>query len=234
MTSQIDSLHKILKDETRRSIILLLNDKGAQSHTELMDTMGFATTGLLNYHLKMLGTLVAKNEAGQYTLTEKGKVASRLLIEFPEESPQRLKLKPKWWGRFWKSTAVFAVATVAFNSALYFYGVFSLHQFIEQSVWILGVIGITYMAVHIGRDVASEKNLRRLSKAFYVLLGTTGLGFLLWLGVTKLLQVTDVTGGLFASGPTVTITFLACYIVGAFVGNWVGKKRNYRIPGSLY
>ncbi len=53
-SSDITSLHKILKDETRRKIILLLNEKNTMSYTELMETMGFLTTGLLNYHLKVL------------------------------------------------------------------------------------------------------------------------------------------------------------------------------------
>src|SRR5208337_5291446 len=98
MSSGIASLHKILKDETRRNIILLINEKGALSYTYLMETLGFATTGLLNYHLKMMGDLLTKDEDGQYMLTEKGKLASRLLLEFPEESTQRLGVKPKWWG----------------------------------------------------------------------------------------------------------------------------------------
>ena len=64
MTAQIGNLHKILKDQTRRNIILLLNNKTSLTYTELMEEMGFTTTGLLNYHLKALGDLVAKNEAG--------------------------------------------------------------------------------------------------------------------------------------------------------------------------
>jgi len=86
MSSGFASLHKILKDETRRKIILLLNDKGSLSYTDLMDTLGIVSTGTLNYHLKVLGDLLTRNEAGQYMLTEKGKLASRILLEFPEEN----------------------------------------------------------------------------------------------------------------------------------------------------
>ena len=77
--SGLTSLHKVLKDETRQKIITLLNEKGSLGYTELMDATEIGSTGLLNYHLKVLSSLIAKNESGQYLLTEKGKLASRLL-----------------------------------------------------------------------------------------------------------------------------------------------------------
>src|SRR3972149_7649307 len=101
MTSGIASLHKILKDETRRQILLLLNEKGSLSYTDLMDTLGIVSTGTLNYHLKVLGDLLTRNEAGQYMLTEKGKLASRILLEFLETSPNGRQSKPRWWLRYW-------------------------------------------------------------------------------------------------------------------------------------
>jgi DNA-binding transcriptional ArsR family regulator len=88
MSSGIASLHKILKDETRRKTVLLLNEKGSLSYTQLLDALGIGSTGRLNYHLKVLGELITKNEAGQYLLTEKGKLASRLLQEFKEKKSQ--------------------------------------------------------------------------------------------------------------------------------------------------
>jgi predicted transcriptional regulator len=94
MSEGIASLHKVLKDETRRKIILLLSDKGSLSYVDLMKELHITSTGKINYHLKILSDLLAKNEAGQYTLTEKGKLASRLLLEFPEEKRMG---KPKWW-----------------------------------------------------------------------------------------------------------------------------------------
>jgi hypothetical protein len=85
MGSGIASLHKILKDETRQKIVSLLNEKGSLSYTALMDATKTSSTGQLNYHLKVLGYLITKNNAGQYLLTEKGKLASKLLLEFPED-----------------------------------------------------------------------------------------------------------------------------------------------------
>lgn len=100
MSLDLSSLHKILKDETRRKIISLLDEKGSLAYTDLMTSIGGASTGTLNYHLKILGDLLEKNEVGQYMLSEKGKLASRLLVEFPEQD-YSLQAKKKWWRRFW-------------------------------------------------------------------------------------------------------------------------------------
>jgi DNA-binding transcriptional ArsR family regulator len=121
MSSELASLHKILKDETRRRIVLLLDEKGSMSYSDLMDTLGIVSTGTLNYHLKILGDLLAKNETGHYTLTEKGKIASRLLIEFPEPDYE-LKTKRKWWRRFWTAATLLQSAGLAVVLALYFLG----------------------------------------------------------------------------------------------------------------
>ena len=62
MNTGLSSLHKILKDETRSKIILLLNEKGSLSYTDLMNTLRIVSTGTLNYHLKVLGDLLTKDE----------------------------------------------------------------------------------------------------------------------------------------------------------------------------
>jgi len=90
MNDGLASLHKILKDGTRRKIILLLNEKGSLNYTDLMNMLEIDNTGRVNYHLKILSGLITKREDGQYALTEKGKLASRLLLEFPEDTGQQL------------------------------------------------------------------------------------------------------------------------------------------------
>lgn len=93
MTNGFASLHKVLKDETRRRIVLLLNEKGSLSFTDLMNTLEIDNTGRMNYHLKVLDDLIAKRENGQYALTEKGKLSSQLLLELPENTG---KLYKQW------------------------------------------------------------------------------------------------------------------------------------------
>lgn len=86
MSSDVDSYHKILKDKTRRQIILLLKEKKNLTYTELINTLGIKNTGTLNYHLKVLRELINKSESGLYHLTEKGKNVSILITEFSNKN----------------------------------------------------------------------------------------------------------------------------------------------------
>jgi DNA-binding transcriptional ArsR family regulator len=85
------SLHKILSDVTRRSILELLAEKEALSYTEIMTLLHVTNTGRLNYHLKALRALVSKDDQGRYHLTEKGQLAVNLLRTFPERVPVEKK-----------------------------------------------------------------------------------------------------------------------------------------------
>jgi len=86
MKTERPPLLKILGDETRRRILLLLNEKGSVGYSDLMNQMGITNTGTFNYHLKVLGDLVQKNVNGRYKLSEKGKLAVHLLLDFPEDN----------------------------------------------------------------------------------------------------------------------------------------------------
>ena len=86
------SLHKILSDTTRRSILELLAEKESLTYTDIMTLLQITNTGRLNYHLKVLGSLISKDEGGRYRLTEQGKQAADLLRTFPERVPPEKKL----------------------------------------------------------------------------------------------------------------------------------------------
>ena len=81
-TVDISNVPSNLKDRSRRRIFLALEQRGPLAYTELLNIQDTAHTGKLNYHLKVLGELVAKDEeTSKYTLTQKGKLASQLLIK---------------------------------------------------------------------------------------------------------------------------------------------------------
>ena len=85
MNVDLASLHKILKDQTRRKIVQYLNGKGQLTYMELMNLLEITNTGKFNYHLKILADLIQKEEDGRYSLTERGQLASQLLQKFPEK-----------------------------------------------------------------------------------------------------------------------------------------------------
>ena len=89
MDTDWSSLHKLLSDTTRRSILELLAQKEGDglTYTEIMTVLRITNTGRLNYHLKALGNLVAKDVQGRYHVTEQGQVAVNLLKTFPERVP---------------------------------------------------------------------------------------------------------------------------------------------------
>jgi hypothetical protein len=147
MSRGLTSLHKILKEETRRQIILLLNGKGSLTYTELKDSLEVVSTGLLNYHLKVLGDLLAKDEEEKYVLTEKGKLASRLLLEFPEDN--NIRNKPTWWRKFWIAEAIVTPIYLAINIALYFRGYIDATTLYNLTLGVFACIGIGYMITHL-------------------------------------------------------------------------------------
>lgn len=129
MSAGIASLHKILKDGTRRKIILQLHEKGSLSYVDLMKALEIANTGKINYHLKVLGDLLLKMDDGQYALTEKGKLASRLLLEFPEKKSQS-QIDTEWPRGFWIAAGLSSAVWVTVVLALYFLGYIDLARMV--------------------------------------------------------------------------------------------------------
>jgi len=110
-------LNKILNDPIRRSILGLLAENRALTYTEIMTILHVTNTGKLNYHLKSLDALVAKDEEGKYYLTERGKLAASLLKTFPEKDqvnknrPFRIMIASLWM--------IVGIAFISFASILF-------------------------------------------------------------------------------------------------------------------
>jgi predicted transcriptional regulator len=127
MDSGLQSLHKALKDEKRRKILNLLNE-GNLSYTNLINALNISNTGKLNYHLKVLGDLVAKNENGLYALTDKGKFAVTLITEVKEKKSQAQAEAPFPRG-YLVLASLFSVAVVAVDFGLFLSGQIGAAQF---------------------------------------------------------------------------------------------------------
>jgi DNA-binding transcriptional ArsR family regulator len=239
MSSGIASLHKILKDETRRKIILLLHEKGNLSYTDLMDTLGIVSTGTLNYHLKVLGDLLSKNADGKYTLTEKGKLASRLLLEFPEENDQ-LQTKAKWQWRFWTAAAIVQVVYFTSILTLYFLRYVDFARLVQGIIASVGGIALAYFAYRMQRTMpepGSKEEKSRMQKAYP--LGGAWLGFVIaFFGTILLSWLSERLGGpnilrLVDNAFEFILVLAVPTIWGGIVGYYFGKSRGFKKPNWM-
>lgn len=92
MSVDFESLSDVLKHPIRRRILLVLYEKGSMLYVDLMHLVGVTNTGKFNYHLKILGDLIEKDQKGKYGLTEKGQMAAQLLHKFPGRKVQQAPL----------------------------------------------------------------------------------------------------------------------------------------------
>jgi hypothetical protein len=215
MSQGIVSLHKILKDETRQKIILLLNQKRNLSYTDLMDNLEVVSTGLLNYHLKVLADLIAKNDSGQYTLTEKGQLAYKVLTEFSTTQPQVIDK------RIYKSWIIFTIASViiAFLNG-YFFNI-PLERVLAVVFIILATFGFAFYI----RINPSKSG----SRFFFVSTGVGLIGSVLTLFFMYFMNITRLSRNVNANFYLV-IALVTFFILGGLIGDWIGKRRNYAIP----
>jgi hypothetical protein len=127
--------------------------------------------------------------------------------------------KPSWWRPLWIITVVGTIV-----SALVSFLLFSvlLERVIALLFFAFACIGFAYY-IRVRPSI-------KVNRAVYVLLGISPIGFCLslawnftigryatpWLGIWS-----------FLIGLAVPCT------IGAFIGDWIGKRRNYQLPLSL-
>jgi hypothetical protein len=212
---------KFLKDETRRKIILALNEKDRLTYTDLMESLDILSTGTLNYHLKVLGDLLEKDEAERYILSEKGKLASRLLTDFPEQNgsiPNIRRLK-----FFWVFSAIILTVT----------GLVIWNEMNVPIYRLINVIIVAQLSAAFFYYIRTKPE--KTGRIFWIAIGVFVIGGALWLALQVFmketgfrLQLMGLTGNtgddLFA-----LISFIVLWVLGGFVGDRIGKKLRYKV-----
>lgn len=241
MHSDIASLHKILKDETRRKIILLSNEKENLSYTELLEATKAGSTGLLNYHLKILGDLLTKNQVGQYQLTEKGKVAFKLIVEFPEQNNQAQKRKGQ---RLLLATlGIGQIVYLSIILAFYFIGQLEFYRLITGvSSFVFGMV-MLFIIYRMQRTIpAPGSSAESVQMKFVYVAGGLSLSLLgAFFGVGVVFRViSDLSGAPFTRGnPLHAILWSPAYmafsmliapIIGGVLFYYWGKRNGFRRP----
>jgi len=133
-----------------------------------------------------------------------------------------LSAKPWWWKPLWISTLLSTIALGVVNYLLF-------HSPLER---VAGGLAITFLMIGFAYYIRIKPS-RKVNRGVYILLGFSPIGFCLWLlyafsGIGRFLTTLGPWGSLVSM-----LLFPIPYIIGAFIGDWIGKRRNYRLPLSL-
>ena len=128
--------------------------------------------------------------------------------------------KPWWWKPLW-------IGVILTTIVLGFANFFLWHVPIERAV---SGVALTLVCIGIAYYIRVRPSMK-VNRALYILLGITPIGFILWViwavsGIGRL--ITNIVGAF----PSLLISWIVCYCIGAFIGDWIGRKRNYRLPLS--
>jgi uncharacterized RDD family membrane protein YckC/DNA-binding HxlR family transcriptional regulator len=74
----ISRILSVLSHRIRREILLILNEKGERSFTELMNTLDI-DTGKLSFHIRNLNPFLEQTSTGKYKLSRAGEDAVRVI-----------------------------------------------------------------------------------------------------------------------------------------------------------
>jgi len=135
--------------------------------------------------------------------------------------------KPWWWKPLWVTTML---STGAVGAASYFL----FHIPLER---VAGALAITLLAIGFAYYIRIKPSMK-VNRATYIMLGIFGTFLVTLFGGGFIIQA-------IGSPPIPTyltylwswlsfiVLMIASPIAGAFIGDWIGKRRNYRLPLSL-
>ena len=128
--------------------------------------------------------------------------------------------KPRWWRPLWIVTLLGIIV-----SALFSFIIFRVP--LERAI--LGLV-LSFLCVGFAYYIRVRPSIK-VNRALYILLGITPIGFSLWLvlAVSGLARWLTNTVGAF---PSLIIGWAVCFGIGALIGDWLGKRRNYQLPLS--
>jgi len=139
-------------------------------------------------------------------------------LKIAETQAKVSKTKPWWWKPYW---IISVILTLAVGLALPFF----THVTVDRTI--IG-LALSFLGLGIAYYIRVRPSIR-VNRALYILLGITPIGFVIWIiwaisGIGR--WVTQTAG----PGPSLLISWIVCYGIGALIGDWIGKKRNYILP----
>ena len=144
----------------------------------------------------------------------------------PNENGQKPS-KPKWWKPLWILTAISMVGSGVFTY-FFLHGEF-VRIIIYEIIFSLVLVGAYYIRV---------RPSIKVNKLLYIFFGITPIGFGLVILYALICGITNFSTFIMSFKPFGSWLQLGIIIglftIGGFIGNWFGKKRDYRLPLSPY
>ena len=131
--------------------------------------------------------------------------------------------KPWWWKPLWIVTLLLTIASgVA--------GFFLLDVPLARAI---GGVALTFLAIGIAYYIRIRPSIT-VNRAIYIAFGASGTGFIVFFGGTFIFMATGFPSPSNYLGfwEIMFLFFIAPNIIGAFIGDWIGKRRNYVLPLS--
>ncbi len=146
--------------------------------------------------------------------------------DLTEEEGNAESSKHRWWKPLWIVAAILMVGSGILS---YFLLHIDLVLIIIYEIIFSLVLGIAYY-IRIRPSMT-------VNKLVYILLGITPIGFGLWIlyaVVCRLTNFCNFLNNLNPYGYWLNLAFQIClFVIGGFIGNWIGKKKDYFLPLSL-
>jgi hypothetical protein len=138
-----------------------------------------------------------------------------------------MSAKPWWWKPLWIAVLL---STIALGVADYFL----FHIPLER---VAGSLAITLLAIGFSYYIRIKPSTK-VNRATYIILGICGTFLVTLFGGAFIIQAIDLPPiptylTYLWSWLSFIVLMIASPIAGAFIGDWIGKRMNYRLPLSL-
>lgn len=233
----LNSLYKVLKDETRKKVVLALHDKGSLTYSDLMATVQVDSTGRFNYHLKVLNGLISKTEDSKYVLSDKGESAYRLLNDFPE-AQSFTGFSKEQFKKFSIIAGLGQVAIITTAVLLYIFGYLDIPRAILLVVATIFTLILTYFQLRNYGTIRPGTRKEFVASRFLYTVGPACIaGFIAFFvdiiinQIASLLKVPSPTQGSWML-PSLALVFIVAPVIGGVFGYVYGKRTGFKLAKS--
>ena len=146
-----------------------------------------------------------------------------------EGKPSGEERRLKWWRRFWPPTIISCLVLIVVQCILYLLGYIDLFRLYGGILLVFVVIPLIY-AIWCGKTRISIETQLKMNRIAFIGAGACGTWAITFFGGAFIIWVAGLPSLTAYMGPWLTFIafFIVPLIVGGLIGDWLGKKRDYR------